>query len=120
MVVIFLSESWENMQQSQDLKEAMRRAEASAAAKSDFLAFMSHEIRTPLNGIVGSAELLQNAEELDTQQQQSIAHIQNCSTALLGIINDILDFAKIDSQKMDIEKVPFSVVRVAPKKPDQV
>ncbi|MEM7426088.1 MAG: response regulator [Pseudomonadota bacterium] len=77
-------------------------------AKSEFVANMSHEIRTPLNGILGMAELLCKTE-LDERQHSFANTILNSGTALLTIINDILDLSKIDSGKLEFESAPFSL-----------
>lgn len=102
-VAVFARELRAEIEFREQLCQDRRRAEEAASAKSDFLATMSHEIRTPLHGIIGSADLLQ-CSELDSWQQDKIANIQNCSSALLTIINDILDYSKIDARKVELEK----------------
>ncbi len=84
--------------------------EAAAAnrAKSDFLATMSHEIRTPMNGVMGFAQLLQHSQ-LTEQQQDFVTAISSSAESLLRVINDVLDFSKIESGHMDIEASPFSL-----------
>jgi signal transduction histidine kinase len=107
-VAIFARELTSELQVRARLHQDVERAEAAASAKSDFLATMSHEIRTPLHGIVGSADLLQGSL-LDSWQADKLANIQNCSSSLLNIINDILDYSKIDARKLELEKSNFSI-----------
>lgn len=94
-----------------ELYDARERAEEASRAKSLFLANMSHEIRTPLNGILGMAELL--SAELDNPDQRKLARtIRESGEALLTILNDLLDMAKIEAGKMQMEDAPFDPVAV--------
>ena len=91
-------------------REDKLRAVESNEAKSLFLANMSHEIRTPMNGIIGFTELLK-ATETSEEQQEFINIIEKSSQNLLDIINNILDLSKIESNKVEIEDIPFESYR---------
>src|SRR6185312_16146486 len=77
--------------------------------KSDFLATMSHELRTPLNSIIGFSEVLSGSENLTERQRRYANNIQSSGKMLLGMINDILDLAKIESGKMEVRSEDFSI-----------
>jgi signal transduction histidine kinase/CheY-like chemotaxis protein len=87
--------------------EAARAAAAEAAAvKSRFLSSMSHEIRTPLNGVIGAAELLDSPRLSDTQRAQLLALQRQSAQTLMMLVNDVLDFAKLEAGKMQLERLP--------------
>ncbi|MEO8206411.1 MAG: PAS domain S-box protein, partial [Chthoniobacterales bacterium] len=88
-------------------KELTRQAKAGERAKSEFLAVMSHEIRTPMNGILGFAELLANASTLSGENKEYAQTIMNSGEALLRILDDILDFSRLEAGRMQIEKALF-------------
>jgi two-component system, chemotaxis family, CheB/CheR fusion protein len=87
------------------LQEAKEAAEAANRAKSDFLANMSHEIRTPITAIVGFADIMQRSDAGAPTQAECIQTIRRNGAHLLGLVNDILDFAKIESGKLETERV---------------
>ncbi len=90
------------------LKAAQHAAEAAATARENFLANMSHEIRTPLNGVLGMAGLLAKTG-LSAQQRNFVGIIEQSGQHLLGVVNDVLDMAKITSGKLDMEAVAFNL-----------
>lgn len=92
----------------EELERAKQAAEASARAKSEFLALASHEIRTPMNGVLGLAELLLETG-LDEQQREMVRTIQQSAESLLRVINDLLDLARMEAGKLPVRIEPFDL-----------
>lgn len=84
-------------------------AEQALAAKSDFLSNMSHEIRTPMNAIVGLTEILLQEEKMSAAARRNLELIEYSADNLLVIINDILDYSKIEANKVELERIPFNL-----------
>lgn len=117
------SEYWERLTANhllfvatQEADIARDIAEQETRAKAGFLANMSHEIRTPMNGVLGVAALLKDTE-LDSEQRELLETLQGSGQSLLRVVNDILDFSRVESGQLQLESEPFdpadSVERVA-------
>jgi len=93
---------------TQALNKAIEEAREANRAKSDFLARMSHEIRTPMNAIIGLSRLTLGTS-LDAKQRDYLEKVVASSDALLGVINDVLDYSKIEAGKLSLEAIPFEL-----------
>ncbi|TKB54431.1 MAG: response regulator [Nitrospira sp.] len=102
--VTMRTEALEALRQAKDL------AESASRAKSDFLAHMSHEIRTPMNGILGMTELLLQTE-LSGKQHHFVNTVYRSGSTLLRLINDVLDFSKVEAGKVELEHIRFDLVK---------
>ena len=102
-----LNDNLKLSEQAEELEKAKIAAERAGQAKADFLAAMSHEIRTPMNGVLGMAQLLAMGD-LNEKQQQQVTVINNAGRTLMHIINNILDYSKINAEQLELEKIPFS------------
>lgn len=92
---------------NRELDKAIVHANAASKAKSQFLATMSHEIRTPMNGVLGMTELLLQSELSEEQHRLSeVAH--QSAEGLLAVINDVLDFSKVEAGRLELEQLPFN------------
>ena len=111
-VVMLAINMTQTMRREKALEQARFRAEAASRAKSAFLANMSHEIRTPMNGVLAMAELLAEGQ-LDDEQKLCVDTIRTSGEALLVIINDVLDYSKIEAAKLALLEEPFDLEETA-------
>jgi PAS domain S-box-containing protein len=107
----FISDITSSVEAKKEIVLAKEQAEAANKAKSVFLANMSHEIRTPMSGVIGFADLLRSTP-LNNHQKQYVNIIHNSSVSLLNIINDILDYSKIEAGKILIDPVSTDIVEL--------
>jgi PAS domain S-box-containing protein len=106
--LVVLSDITRRKQVEEELRKAKLTAESATRAKSEFLAVMSHEIRTPMNAVLGIADLML-ATETDPGRLDLVQTIHQSGESLLTIINDVLDFSKIESGKLELEHRPFDL-----------
>lgn len=99
----------ERRQAQLDLERARDEALVASQLKSQFVANVSHEIRTPLSGVVGLTEILSRNSSLDEDAKESVSRIYSSSKRLLSILNDLLDFAKLEAGKVEVDKSAFSL-----------
>ena len=97
---------------AEELERARAQAETANQAKSQFLSNMSHELRTPLNGVLGYTQILQRDPQLSAVHRESLEAIEHCGEHLLELIDDVLDFSRIESGKIDLQSAPCDLPRL--------
>ncbi|HVS50956.1 MAG TPA: ATP-binding protein [Opitutaceae bacterium] len=105
LVTLMSAEIAERREAGRQLQQAKETADAASRAKSDFVAMISHEIRTPLSAVTGYASLLQDTP-LDSQQERYLRVLQQGASNVINLVNDLLDFTKIEEGKLQLEAVP--------------
>jgi len=96
-----------------DIVKALEMAETASAAKSDFLANMTHELRTPLTAILGFAEVLRRSRGLNSTAARQVGHILDASNTLLSVVNDVLDFSRLEAGGLELDPAPFDPAAMA-------
>ncbi len=96
----------------QAMRDARDAAEQAVHAKADFLATMSHEIRTPMNGVIGFAEMLLGSS-LTPEQRRHASNVRAAGRSLLTVLNDILDYSRLEAGKLELRSVPFDLATLA-------
>ncbi len=100
------------IQRTEEMRRAKELADEANSAKSAFLAMVSHEIRTPMTGIMGIVRLFMDTK-LNNEQSDFILAIQKSGDTMMALLNDILDFEKIETNSMELEEIPFDLLKLA-------
>jgi PAS domain S-box-containing protein len=103
----------ERKQLELDIAKALELAERASVAKSDFLANMTHELRTPLTAIIGFAEVLRRSRGLTKTSARQVGHILDASHTLLSVVNDVLDFSRLEAGGLELDPGPFDPAAMA-------
>ena len=111
LVVVALENQFRNQAMVESLKAAREAAVAASRAKNEFLANMSHEIRTPMNGVLGTLQLLRDTR-MEPDQRDLVATANTSAESLLHLLDDILDFSRIEAGKLALKQVPFSLTEL--------
>src|SRR4029077_4302544 len=106
--ICFVVDIRRQKQTEQELKAAKEAADAAREPKSQFLANMSHEVRTPMNAVIGITELVLSTP-LQPKQAEYLRMVMQSAESLLAVINDVLDFSKVESGRVELEHLPFSL-----------
>ncbi|MDR0443377.1 MAG: response regulator [Treponema sp.] len=104
----------EKIEAMNELESALKQAKAASKAKGDFLSNMSHEMRTPMNAIIGMTAIGKNAKDIE-QKNHALNKIGDASSHLLGVINDVLDMAKIEADKLELSPIEYCFERMLQK-----
>lgn len=107
-IISISSDISEEIKRRNELQKTLEAANRASRAKSEFLANMSHEIRTPLNGVIAVAGLLSRSN-LDDSQKEMVDLVENSGETLMSLLNDILDLARVESGKLEIEEIDFNI-----------
>lgn len=113
--LLILSDITEEYEKRQEMERELIIAQKESQSKTDFLSQMSHEIRTPMNGILGMLSLLKTHLNQPAAAEEYLAKTENLSHFLLTLINDILDMSRIESGKVQLEEIPFSLEQLVDK-----
>lgn len=111
IIVLLVRSNIKTKRMKEELRVAKEAADEASNAKSQFLSKMSHEMRTPLNGIMGFTEVLSESD-LDQNQHEYLGYIAKSADNLLGLVNDVLDFSKIQSGRMKVHLKPSSIAEI--------